>query len=348
MMIRSFVVWTVTAACLLPQLGCKPTSKASPGPGPGSGSGAGTGTTGAGGAGPGASEVDALAQKESAYVECLNSFSGEVYHGRQIYLESFPNGPQAKQPSKGSLYGPLALGDPKPCKAGVEAAKAMKPSIPDLESAGAAYVAAIDTLVPLTKDLDGYFRAGNYKDDKLAHAIELHPKLMAAYTDFLKADGLLEGQVDSLEDKIQADRLTAIEKKDGKSLRYLHLKFLIASKHVVRLTSKLDSPAEVDLEPYTAAVTAADQALTEDMAYYDAHKEDVDKGGMSYWTFVNPAKDFVTDAKDLMRRKRDKDAFSTGEKMTIEANNAVAVSGHPRRVGKSYNEVIDTSNRLGW
>ncbi len=291
--------------------------------------------------------LDALSNKQNAYVDCLNEFSGDIHRSRARWMDQFPDGPNAAK-QKESLYGPTPLRDVAKCKSGVEAAQKQKPSLPELETAGAAYVAALVTLEPLSKDANTYFQAGNYKDDKLAHAIELHPKLVAAWDAFDKADDALEAQVDKLEDQIQGDRLAQVEKAEGKKLQYLHLTYLIAAKKVMRFAGDIESPEEVELAPYTAAIGALDKALTDLVGYYDTNKAEVEKSASSYWTFVDSAKSFVKDAKDLMRRKRDNEKFSSGEKMTIEANNPEAVTGHPRAVSRAYNSMIDSSNRLRW
>jgi hypothetical protein len=294
------------------------------------------------------SELDQLARKENAYVTCLNSFSGDVWQGRGTWLDEFDEkkGPQAKQAGNGPWYGPLKLADVKDCKSGVEAAGKMPPSIPALEAAGAAYVAAVEQLAPLCAAMRDYFDQGDYKDDKMQKAIDAHPKLLAAWDAFGKADSDLGTQIDQLEDKIQGEQLAQIEQQEGKKIHYLHVKLLIDAKKVVRFAGDIATPAEVPLEPYTAAVQALEQSTTDVTTYYDAHKDEVEQDIPSYWTFENPAKDFLKDAKDLMRRARDKDKFSSGEKMTIEADNAEAVEGHPRRVVHSYNALIDASNQL--
>lgn len=291
--------------------------------------------------------LDALSTKQNAYVDCLNSFSGDVHRGRANWMNQFPRGPDPKQ-VKDSLYGPSVLRDVDACKRAVEAAKAKAPRMPELEAAGAAYVAALVTLEPVVRDAEAYFKAGNYKDDKLLHAIELHPKLVTAWKAFEAADDALETQVDKLEDQIQSSRLAQIEKAEGKKLQYFHLTFLITAKKVMQMAGRIDSPDELDLAPYTAAIGTLDKALTELVTYYDANKAELEKSSRSYGRFVDTAKSFVKPAKDLMRRKRDNEAFSTGEKMTIEANNPESVTGHPRAVNGAYNSMIDTSNRLRW
>src|SRR5262249_50035666 len=154
-----------------------------------------------------------------------------------------------------------------------------------------------------------YFDQGNYKDDRLALAIELHPKYVAAYDRFRDADVALGREVDAIEDQLQTAELAALEKSEGKQLHWHHKRMLIAAKAAVPFAGGVKTPFEIkDLAAYEKAVTAVDTAMRELLEFYAKHKEEIDKGTMSYWTIENPMKDFVKDCKDMMRRKRDKQA----------------------------------------
>ncbi len=289
--------------------------------------------------------TQALAAKLDPYIVCLNTFSKDVYQGRHTWLDEFDEkvGPKPKQATE-TLYGPLALGDPKDCKEKLANAKAMEPKLPELEAAGDAYVAALVTLQPLTVDLREHFDQRDYKDDKLAHAIEMHPKLMAAYDAFIPADRALGDAVDKLEDRLAAEQLAELEKTEGKRLRWHHKHTLVEAKKVVAFAAAVRSPFEIkDTAGLQAALTAYDAAVTDLAKYYAANKAELD-ANTRYRTIDGPAKELLKDAKDMLRRVRDKQAFSYGEKITIDANNGEAVEGHPRRVIASYNSLIDTSN----
>ncbi|HEU0036289.1 MAG TPA: YiiG family protein [Kofleriaceae bacterium] len=317
--------------------GCKNKPTAAEGAAPG-----GSGTTEAA-----STETEALAAKQDAYVHCLNTFSNDVFHGRHTWLDEFDakKGPQAKQASD-TLYGPLELDDPKECREGVAAAKMKGPKLPALEAAGDAYVAAIAELQPLTVKLRDYFEQKNYKDDKLALAIESHPKLMAAWDRFAAANDALGKEVDKIEDQLNAAQLAELEKTEGKQLHWHHKRMLIEAKKVVGIAAAAASPFDVkNPAELQAAVAALDKASTELLDYYDKHKAEIEKASISY-SIDSELKRFVTDAKELMRRNRDKTAFSDGEKMTIRANNAESVEGHPARVIAAYNALIQSSNRL--
>lgn len=304
-----------------------------------------------GGAEASASEGDSptkeLGQKLNPYVECLNDFASDVRRGRHTWLETFPgkDGPADKDLKHGSLYGPRTLRDTARCFEGLDKAKTMKPSIPELEAAGQKWHEALAGLAPLYKTSNDYFEQGNYKDDKLAWAKQVHADLMAKWAAFDEATSALDGHVEKLEDEIQNKELAYLEKSEGRKIRFLHHQMLVKAKKLVKVAA-VNTPAEIDLPTFTNAVADYDKAWTEVWSYYTTNKKEVEDTVRAYWTIESPGKDLLKDAKDLMRRKRDNVKFSTGEKMTIDASNPEAVEGHPARIIKSYNSLIDKSNGI--
>ena len=61
--------------------------------------------------------------------------------------------------------------------------------------------------------------------------------------------------------------------------------------------------------------------------------------------FIGNAKSFLTTAKQLMRRIRDKVPYSSGDKMMLNAGGGWMVEGSPPRLLRDYNELIESYNR---
>ena len=57
-------------------------------------------------------------------------------------------------------------------------------------------------------------------------------------------------------------------------------------------------------------------------------------------------KAYLTSAKQLMRRIRDKVPFSQGDRMMINAGGGEMIEGTPQRLLRDYNSLIEASNRL--
>ena len=62
-------------------------------------------------------------------------------------------------------------------------------------------------------------------------------------------------------------------------------------------------------------------------------------------TFIGSAKSFLTTAKQLMRRIRDKMPYSSGDKMMLSAGGGWMVEGSPPRLLRDYNQLVESYNR---
>ena len=61
--------------------------------------------------------------------------------------------------------------------------------------------------------------------------------------------------------------------------------------------------------------------------------------------FISNAKSFLTTAKQLMRRIRDKVPYSPGDRMMLNGGGGWMVEGSPPRLLRDYNQLIDSYNR---
>ena len=147
------------------------------------------------------------------------------------------------------------------------------------------------------KEADEYYERENYKDDKMAKGKEMHPRLVAAWDAFASADKKLRAGVEAIKDKQAAEQLAAIEAKEGRKTHYYVEALMVQAKRLLR--------AEDTDKPDIAAIT---QALTEYETTVKAAEEASGKDGDAKLGsfFVSSAKSYLTSAKQLMRRIRDK------------------------------------------
>ena len=306
-----------------------------------------SGATSAANAAPSEAATDAaMGQKLNAYIGCTNDFSQMVSRLRHNYLSHMKDpkaGPKPKQ--RRSYAGAWTMVDPKGrCADKIAKANAAKPSLPKLEAAGSAYADALLALAPLYKQASDYYRSKNFKDDKYKKGIALHPKLMAAWDAFLAADSQLRAITYRVNDDMQARALARIEKKHGRTLPFLTRNMLAQAKSLVRIGSVRDYP-KLDLKPFTEQLTKYEASVKELRDYADAHKAEADKV-MMLSNVISRSKNFLTASKELMRRKRDNNKYSTGERSMIRANNPRRVPGHPAKLVGEYNDLVDWSNRI--
>lgn len=274
-----------------------------------------------------------LTQKINAYVECINRLSARSYDSRARYFSWV--GKQGPTGKERIIYGTYTIYDTSGCKKGVEQANALEPRLPELEAAASAYVKAVVTLEPLLKEADDYYDQENYKDDGMAKGKALHPRLVAAWDAFAAADQALRGGLDVLQDKRAVERLAEIESTEGRKERWHVEALMIKAKRVMR-TESANPP---DLAGITAAVSDYEEIVKATEAYAAGNK-----GGKIGSSFINAAKEYLTTAKQLMRRVRDKVPYSSGDQMMLNSGGGWMVQGSPARLMRDYNQLVSSYN----
>jgi len=272
-------------------------------------------------------------EKLNAYVGCINRLSGRAYESRARYASWVgKSGPTGKE---SIVYGLYTIYDTADCKKNVEAASALEPRDAALEAAASAYVTSVTTLGPLLKEADDYYTQQNYKDDKMAKGKALHPRLVAAWDAFAAADKNLRDGVEVINDRRAAEKLAAIEAKEGRKANYHIEALMVQAKRVLR--------AENKTEPDITAIT---QALNDYESTVKATEEVSGAGGDKIGSmFIGNAKSFLTTAKQLMRRVRDKVPYSSGDKMMLSGSGSGwMVEGSPPRLMRDYNELVESYN----
>jgi hypothetical protein len=278
------------------------------------------------------SPPSSLTEKLNAYVGCINRLSERSYDSRNRYFSWVSkNGPTGKERI---IYGTYTIYDTSDCKKNVDKANALEPRDAALEAAASAYVEAMTKLEPLLKETDDYYKQENYKDDRMAKGRALHPRLVAAWDAFASADKELRSGVEAINDRRSAERLAAIEASEGRKARYHVEALMIQAKRVLR--------AEESAKPDIAAITQALNDYENSVKALEQLPADEAKIGSF---FIGNVKSFLTSAKQLMRRIRDKTPFSQGDRMMINAGGGEMIEGTPQRLQRDYNALIEAYNR---
>lgn len=280
------------------------------------------------------SPAQSLTGKLNAYVGCINRLSERSYDSRRRYFEWVgKNGPTGKERI---IYGTYTIYDTSDCRKNVEKANALEPRDAELESAASAYADAVSKLEPLLKEADDYYEQENYKDDRMAKGKALHPRLVAAWDAFAKADKALRGGIETINDRRAAERLAEIEQKEGRKARYHVEALMINAKRVLRAQNAEKSDI--------AAITKALNDY-EDIVKATEQISGADGGAKIGSMFIGNAKSFLTSSKQLMRRVRDKVPYSQGDRMMLNAGSGWMVEGSPQRLLRDYNQLIESYNR---
>ena len=278
-----------------------------------------------------------LGEKLGHYIECLNGFSRDVFRTRNYYFRSVDRdkGPSGKETG---IYVYAFNYTPERCAQALDKAKAAKPPLPEIEALAVDYRKSIDTLTPLAKTLHDYYDHKDFKDDQFAKGKEQHPKLVAAFDAFEAVNKPFDEKVSVLNDQIAKRQLERLKSRPERKMQYLIEKAVDDAKKLVKLVD-IDSIAALDAPAYNAALDAYEKSYTEMESYATTNPGESGKVTM-FSIYKSSAESLLKSGKELMRRKRDNQDF------TKERGSPEHTEGHPAKVIKDFNEVIDRSNNL--
>lgn len=276
-----------------------------------------------------------LATKLEKYINCLNRETASVFRSKRSYLNNVDEktGPTGKETH---VY--LSSISPESCIEHITKAKALPPSLPDVEKSAEVYAASLTKLQTTIKPLSQYYEQKDFKDDKFAKGQAGHPGLMAAFEEFSKANKTFDEQVTKLNEEVAQRRLARLEKDPKARLEYLVARSVDNAKKVVDLAD-IKTLDALDAAAFGTAVTTYETSLQELDTYTSAHKEEAGKISRLN-SFQSDSATYLKAAKELMRRKRDNKDFLK------ERGSPEHTDGHPAQVVKEFNEMIEVSNYL--
>lgn len=292
-------------------------------------------------------EDDKLGEKLDAYIDCINDFSRSVHDSGDRYLDwvDEKTGPTGKETN---VYGLYQIRETKTCVEGVAKAADLEPNDDALEAAGKKFTDTLVAAETVMNEAYKYYDEKNYQDDKWAKGKELHPKILAAVTEFDAADKALRALVAVQNDSLQERRLATIEKDMGKNLMWHQEKMMILAKKIVEAGDVAVEPElALDLAKFEPLVTEFEQEVDAAKKYADAHKEEYDSVTM-YSSFLSDAEEYKKAAKELLRRKRDNNKFTKDDLERLKTGPAEWVEGSPAKLSTEYNELVGRSNGLSY
>ena len=286
---------------------------------------------------------DATGDKLNAYIHCINNVSSRIHDSERRYFSwvDEKKGPTGKERN---IYGLYKISDPSTCVSEVTKANAQKPSLPKLEEAGTEFIGVAKRAFPLLKEANDYYSEKNYKDDKMAKGKQLHPKLVALFDDFDKADKDMRSEVRTLNRQLKERTMARLLKTQGRTIPYLREHVMVLAQDVLNLGDQKTLDA-IDLPKFTAKIDEYGEAVSELSTYVDGHKSEAGKY-MMLSSLIGESKDYLTAAKELMRRVRDKKAFTSLEKRRLGGPAAWMVNGSPGKLLHSYNSLVSRSNSV--
>ncbi len=298
-----------------------------------------------------------IQEKLDEYIKCLNSLASPIHQSRHRYLTYVPrSGPTGREAT--AHLDKLPAGSAASCATGVSRSKVMPPSDPKLEAAGGEFSLAASDIDRLMTEMDTYYELRLFKDDKWAKGKAMHPRLMAAWERFSRADKNLHDTLDGITKPLAQRTLARIEREDGKKFRYGRKKVLIAARELVEAGDPVGDDDDIDGSLYTASYTEFEKALDELTGYGSLHKAELSNANnpafpmseSNYNQFLKEAGDLKRASKEFWRCLQDAPAKAKTPSGKIDMDKLGNCStGTPAwksgdEVIKQYNKFIRTSN----
>lgn len=295
-----------------------------------------------------------MQDKLDAYIICLNTLSSPVHSTRARYF-SWVNpktGPTGNERVVLGLFD-LPKDSAQKCTAGLAKAKALPPKDAKLEAAGDEFAKTVMELDGLIDEVFTYYENRNFKDDKFAKGKAMHPRLMAAFSAFSKADTNLHATLDGITKPLAQRALARIEREEGKKFRYHRKHVLLSARELVEAGDPVGEDDDIDFALYNASFNELDKALTELQLYGAIHKNELDAQTNPAWPlaksnfdqFDRAAETYRKKAREYLRCLRDAPAKAKTPAGKVDPDKMGACpDGRPRDVVAKYNEFIRTSN----
>lgn len=290
-------------------------------------------------------EDDHLSDKLQPYIECINRNSNNVTDSGARYLSwvDREKGPTGKE----NIVDLYEIREIKGCVDGINGIADKDPDDPELEAAGKAYVEALTAIEAIGNEAHKYYDEKNFQDDKWAKAKEMHPKLVAAFDAFAKADQAMRTIVKGKNDAMQERSIARIEADMGKVLLWHDKRTMVLARKLMDLGDVPIQPEfALDLATFEPALNEYEKAVDEMNAYIKDHKEEADSVSMS--SVMSQADTFKKAAKEMLRRKRDNTAFTKDDLERYASSTADWVEGSPAKLSKAYNDLVNYSNMVNW
>ena len=256
---------------------------------------------------------------------------------RRRYLEwaNATTGPTGKE---STLNGVDKLEDPNICAYAVQRAATIEPHNQALEAAADAYQKALVALAPLMNEANLYYKRENYQDDNMAKGRDLHPRLMAAWDAFIKANLELRQQVKAVRKEVDQEHLKKLEDQPRK-LQYFSLKATLEAEDILTAASEFTSANDFPLEQFETLVATYEKTVDDLLAYHASHP---DQGKPVFFSmrFSNHHENLLVAAKQFLRRRRER----LGDNSLPDSPSIISGDGTLSKLRYLYGEIVSGYN----
>jgi Protein of unknown function (DUF3829) len=238
------------------------------------------------------SGLKAVTLKFNAYVGFMNrTLRAAQSIDRYKSWVNMKTGPTGRE---SIIYGLYEVYDTTREAAAATAALTQEPLLPELDAAMRDYIAANGALAPILNEASAYYDRKDYKDDKMAGGIALHTRIVAAAGPFLAARARLDAIFTAEKAKVDAARLAAIEKREGRKANWHVANVMMRAQRVMDLLPSGAKPV-VEIGPLDAAILEYAGAV-KDMDTYGASNPN------SFFVFESQPRGLLSKPRDFQEK----------------------------------------------
>ncbi|PIE19805.1 MAG: hypothetical protein CSA65_00995 [Proteobacteria bacterium] len=285
----------------------------------------------------------ALARKLGKYIKCINTVANRVLGARSRYLSwvNEKKGPTCKERRIYDVFHTLYT--VKACTRDLLLANSKKPSLPALRKAAVGFTLAVSKLKPLLDTAYLYYKKRRYKNDGCAQGKQLHPKLMAAWTETERYSREMRRLVDKHNNALKTRRMRRVVAKFGKTHpRYFLLKVIEVANSSLRVFRVQLREKKLDLKQLRSAMASFAAVIKEMMAGKPS-----DPGMTGYVRYQLRAEELLKAFEETVTQRASKKRFSRREKFWLRSRKtAHLVKGSYARVSKAYDRLVYAFNRV--
>ena len=245
-------------------------------------------------ASPGADDenLQATTHKFYAYVEFMNRTLRAVQSiDRYKSWVNMKTGPTGRE---SIIYGLYSVYDTTREASAATAALTQEPLLPELDSAMRDYIGANAALAPILNEANAYYERADYKADKMAEGKTLHVKIVAAAEPFLIARARLDKVFTEEKAMVDARRLTALEKREGRKANWQVANVMMRAQRLVDMLPSNAKPI-VDLPAFDAAMVDYAAAVKEMDTYGAANPN-------SFFVFESQPRSLLSKLRDFQEK----------------------------------------------
>ncbi|MDX2247294.1 MAG: YiiG family protein [Bacteroidia bacterium] len=280
-----------------------------------------------------------LIEKLNAATYCINNQTERVFDSYHRYLSWLDRekGPTGKE---SHIYGLYSLYDYTSYVQEIKKNETPIAGKEQLDTLITAYIQSLEVLYEKVETANRYYEHEDYKDDDFAKAREMHQPLLNAFDVFAAADKALRSFIENEQSVGIKKEIESAQSRGDSS--FVRAGKIMQSAREIMIAGSVVKPLDINLADFTARLDQYIADSEDFQAYAKRHKEEEFMSHAA--SFLAENDEFLKNAKDLMRRVRDKKPYDSSEQWNDNFFSGWMIEGSPYELQRGYNDLAERYN----